>query len=43
MRAPVEDELAGIGQQRAADQADQRRLAGAVGADEAEDLALLAG
>ena len=31
--------LAGVGRQQAADQADRRRLAGAVGAEEADDLA----
>src|SRR6185437_16229189 len=39
----LEQHVARIGRERAADQADERRLAGAVGSDEAEDLAALDG
>ena len=40
-RLPVDANLAGIGLQRAREDLDQRRLAGAVVADEREDLAVI--
>ena len=39
--AAVEEDAAGVGRLEAGDQVEQRRLAGAVGADDAEDLALV--
>src|SRR6516164_6654306 len=38
---PSEDDAAGIGPQVAGDQVEERRLAGAVGADDAQHLALV--